>query len=139
MAKCHRYILVLLTGWLCLAPLAHARPVMIEIEGGDSAFAVDEKAQTAFWVMEDCRRPLTVKSQTEADTMVAVRVDDVQLGARQVELRQQFRFNLAAPVSAEVYNSVRGGWAPVPVRVDKTCDQSAECRARMELPLCTGG
>ena len=138
MAKCHRYIVGLMTGWLCLALGAHARPVMVEVEGGDTAFLLDSEAQTASWVLDDCRRPLTLENQTETDEMTAVLVDDVTLGARQVELRQQFRFNLAAPVSADIYNSVRGGWTPVPVQVDETCDQSAHCRARMELPLCTG-
>ena len=46
--------------------------------------------------------------------------DTVDLGERRVELEQRFRFDVSDTPRAEIYNSVRGGWAPVPVRVETT-------------------
>jgi len=144
MAKSHRDIVVFLIGLLCIwaAPKAHARPVFLQVEGGETAFVVDDNASEAWWVLETCKRAIPIESSSKSQTSLQSKVlrDDVKLGSRQVELRQQFRFHLASvPASVEVYNSVRGGWAPVPVKVEPTCHQSAECRSRMELPECPSG
>jgi len=137
----YRYIIVVFGLLLCFAAggFAHAKPVMLEIEGGDTAFVVDAENRNAAWVMDTCKRDIPLQTSQKSSLQSQMLRDDVKLGSRQVELRQQFRFNLVAvPASVEVYNSMRGGWSPVPVRVDTTCHLSAECRARMELPECPG-
>jgi hypothetical protein len=144
MAKSHRDIVVLMIGLLLFwaAPFAHARPVLLQVEGGETAFVVDDKAGQAWWVLETCKRALPIENASKSQTSLQSQLlrDQVELGSRQVELRQQFRFHMASvPASVEVYNSVRGGWSPVPVRVEPTCHQSAECRSRMELPECPSG
>ena len=117
---------------------AHARPVMLDIVGGETAFLVDADRGRAFWVLDECKRPIPIESSSKAGLESAEMRDRVRLGARQVELRQRFRMRLAEPqgASVEVFNSVRGGWAPVPVEVNAGCDREPMCRARMELPEC---
>lgn len=116
---------------------------MLEIIDGDTSFMVDEKAYKAWWVVGECRRALPlekpkVSSNKSINSMTSKMIsEDVRIGSRPVELRQQFRFNMAIrPASVEVYNSVRGGWSSVPVQVNETCDQDTACRSRMELPEC---
>lgn len=142
MAKSHRYIIVFWALW-CVATgvSALAEPLWIEVEGGNTAFEVDPERRTAYWVLDDCKRPIPLESSGKRGILQSTTLQDrVELGSRQVELRQQFRFNLVAdPARVEVYNSVRGGWAPVPVRVSPTCHPAAVCRERMELPECPGG
>ena len=143
MAECRRYIVVVCALWTALLSgvSALAQPLFLQTEGGDTAFMVDQDRGEAYWVLDECRRKLPMPSgATKSTTMTsAVMRDDVELGSRRVELRQQFRFHLAGTeASVEVYNSVRGGWTPVPVRVNQTCTLSADCRARMELPECPG-
>ena len=123
---------------------ASSSKVMLEIKEGDTAFMVDQKAQKAWWIVGECRRPLPISSKlsqsgkTSNKTMMSEKIiEDVRLGSRQIRLQQQFRFDLASdPVSVSVYSSVRGGWSPVPVQVNQTCAADAICRSRMELPEC---
>ena len=140
MAKRHHYIAI--AGWVLFASTgADARPVYLEIEGGETAFVVDRERERASWVLDECRRPIPIDSSTARGMSSAELRDSVQLGARQVELRQRFRFTLGERAgegaSVDVFNSVRGGWSPVPVRVRETCASEPACRARMELPECT--
>ena len=131
-----------------LAGLAHSagtEAVVLDIVDGETSFLVDEQAQKAWWIVGECRRPIPIQSsglqsrkENPSNSMTSnVISNDVRLGSRQVELRQQFRFFMAStPVRVDVYNSVRGGWSQVPVRVNKTCNQDATCRRLAELPEC---
>ena len=140
MAKRHRYIATAGLALLC-GVCAHARPVLLEIEGGETAFVVDRERERAAWVLDSCHRPIPIDSSTARGMESSTLSDSVQLGARQVELRQRFRFTLGERAgegaSVDVFNSVRGGWTPVPVRVHETCASDPACRARMELPECS--
>ena len=139
MAQRHRIIVALGALW-ATTTAAEARPQYLEIEEGDTAFVVDAQAGQAWWVVGDCKRAVPVEPSKSTPTQINSRMmrKSVTLGARQVELRQQFRFTLGegSAASVDVFNSVRGGWSPVPVRVDETCTEQAACRARMELPEC---
>ena len=135
-------ILAIFAGFYSLAHSARGA-VMLEIIEGDTAFMVDEQAYKAWWIVGECRRPIPLEGETSQEknsnkTMSStVMSEDVTLGSRQIQLEQQFRFNLAkTPASVEVYNSMRGGWSSVPVQVNETCSATASCRARMELPEC---
>jgi len=115
---------------------------MLEIIDGDTAFLIDKRGKTAWWIVGECRRPLPLekgkktKNQTNSITSRIIS-NDVRIGPHPVKLEQQFRFNVAIrPASAEVYNSMRGGWSSVPVQVNETCHQNPACRLRMELPEC---
>lgn len=126
-----------------LAYSASTSAVMLEIVDGDTAFMIDEKAHKAWWVVGECRRALplekpSVSSKKSNNSMTSKMIsEDVRIGSRPVELRQQFRFNMAIrPASVEVYNSVRGGWSSVPVQINEICIQDTACRSRMELPEC---
>lgn len=144
------------TGFACLAgsvqASAPAEAVMLEIIGGDTAFRVDVARNQAWWIVGECQRPIPMENtnarkssktsstkQTNQSQSLLSKVisNDVRLGSRQIDLQQQFRFNLArTPVTVDVYNSVRGGWSPVPVRVNSTCATDATCRRLAELPEC---
>lgn len=112
--------------------------VMLEIHEGDTAFMVETREQRAWWIVGECRRNIPIDpSSTSEKLMSRPIVEDVTLGARQIKLRQQFRFDLAStPPSVSVYNSVRSGWSPVPVERNNACTLQPDCRARMELPEC---
>jgi len=115
--------------------------LMLEIADGDTAFIVNPGLNKAYWVVGECRREIPMDSQAKnntAEAMLSRKLSDkVTLGRQQVVLEQQFRFNLTAtPVSVGVYNSVRGGWANIPVTVNRQCSINAACQARMELPIC---
>lgn len=116
---------------------------MLEIVDGDTSFLVDQKTNKAWWIVGECRRPIPMDSSTSSkkksnNSMTSkVISNDVRMGSRQVELRQQFRFSMAStPVRVDVYNSVRGGWSQIDVRVKQTCDVDAACRRLAELPEC---
>lgn len=120
---------------------------MLEIMGGETSFRVDEARNKAWWIVGGCQReipmgkPSSVKSQKNSNQsqpmLSKVISDDVRMGSRQIDLRQQFRFNMAStPVTVDVYNSVRGGWSQVPVRVNDACKTDAYCRRLAELPEC---
>lgn len=116
-------------------------PVMLDVINGDTQFLVDPDSVKTWWLVGDCRREIPMGSNatvSASGVMTSQKTsDEVTLGQRQVVLEQQFRFNLTAtPVSVEVFNSVRGGWASVPVSENTTCSLQASCRARMELPNC---
>jgi len=118
--------------------------VMVEIIGGDTAFMVNKKAQKAWWVVGECRRPIPIEKSSKRNrknsnnSMMSEKiVNDVRLGSRQIRLQQQFRFDLANDsTSVSVFNSVRGGWSPVDVKRNDACQLESTCRSRMELPEC---
>ncbi len=116
--------------------------VMLEILDGDTAFVVDRTNNAAWWVVGQCLRPIPVepkKSSTKTITSKMIR-NDTRIGDRQFVLKQQFRFTLAdvpnGPTTVEVYNSLRGGWSAVPVRLNAQCEYDATCRQRLEAPEC---
>lgn len=147
-----RYFILVITALLGLASTAFSSvlsksAVMLEILDGETAFVVDPGQGKAWWVVEECRRPIPINKSTGISqnnsykTMTSETIsNNVRIGSRQVTLKQQFRFKLATTpdgqYSAEVYNSLRGGWSPVPVRLNATCALDASCRFRMELPEC---
>jgi len=97
---------LLWAGFASLAGLAHSagtEAVMVEIVDGDTSFLVDEKANKAWWVVGECRKPIPMTS---------------------------------TPVSVDVYNSVRGGWSQIEVKVNETCAIDSACRRLAELPEC---
>lgn len=137
--------------WACAASLAgpvhgaQAEAVMLEIIDGETAFRVDEKQNKAWWIVGQCQRPIPLetskalgKKSNQSNVLLSkVISDDVRMGSRQIALRQQFRFNLAnTPATVDVFNSVRGGWSQVPVRVIDACSTKPTCRALAELPEC---
>lgn len=116
--------------------------VMLEIIEGDTAFMIDQKANKAWWIVGECRRPIPIAKasgqKNSKNSIMSEKIfDNVRLGSRQIRLQQQFRFDLASdPVSISIYNSVRGGWSPVPAKRNNACSLDAICRSRMELPEC---
>ncbi len=126
--------------------LASAKPaknaVLLEIIDGDTAFIVDEGKNAAWWVVGQCLRPIPVKPRNSSNnTMTSEEIrTNSRIGDRQIALTQQFRFTLAdtpnGPITAEVYNSLRGGWSAVPVRQIAQCEYHAYCRLRLESPEC---
>lgn len=118
--------------------------VMVDVIEGDSAFLLNEKAQKAWWVVGECRRPIPIEQRsignrkTSNNSMMSKKIiNDVNLGSRQIRLQQQFRFDLAPDsTSVSVFNSIRGGWSPVDVKRNDACQLDATCRARMVLPEC---
>jgi len=139
--------------------------VFLEIIDGDTAFMIDRKANEAWWIVGECRHALPMKApgnkrasnsqksksaasqiNSQVNTQVNSQINsmtseifsrNVRIGSRQLELRQQFRFNMATrPASIDVFNSVRGGWSSIPVQVNETCDLDPTCRRRMELDQC---
>ena len=115
--------------------------VLLEITGGDTAFVVDKQAGKAWWVVGQCKRPIAMEKQKKSNKSMLSEVisEQVLIGNRQVNLKQQFRFTLApnaGPITVEVYNSLRGGWSPVPVELHANCSTDAACRARLEAPEC---
>lgn len=120
--------------------------VMLEIIDGDTAFVVDKTNNAAWWVVGECRRPIPVEprqnSQKNSINTITSKVirNNTRIGSRQIVLKQQFRFKLSddpsGPNTVEVYNSLRGGWSAVPVRLNAQCAYDATCRQRMEAPEC---
>jgi len=120
--------------------------VLLEIIDGDTAFIVDAKQAKAWWVVGTCREPIPIlgaskkKNSNKSILSSEIISDNVKIGDRQVTLKQQFRFKLAANpnenYNVEVYNSLRSGWSPVPVQAKANCTVDATCRQRMELPEC---
>lgn len=146
-------VIVLAAALYCAGPSGHAQnsaepafagPVLLEIIDGDTAFAVDPGRSKAWWIVGECRREIPMPdaqaatAQAQSASLLSRKMtDDVTIGRRQIALTQQFRFNLTpAAASVEVYNSVRGGWAKVPVRVNNACALDAVCQSKMELPDC---
>ena len=144
---------IVLAAALCVGPSGYAQntaqpasagPVLLEIIDGDTAFAVDQGQAKAWWIVGECRREIPMQDASaeqsaggNASLLSRKMTDDVTIGRRQIALTQQFRFNLTpAAATVEVYNSVRGGWAIVPVRVNDVCASNAVCQAKMELPDC---
>jgi len=141
-------MLRLLISWLLLAVMAlmsvtatASQPVvMLEIEEGDTAFAVDLDKNKAWWLVGECRReiPMAASKSKNSQTLSSKPlVDNVSLGSRQIRLEQQFRFDMASDSpTVSIYSSVRNGWSPIPVTRNDMCAQDATCRARLELPEC---
>jgi len=117
---------------------------MVEVMAGDSAFLLNKKAQKAWWIVGECRRPIPIERSSKGNqknsnnSMMSKKIiNDVNLGSRQIRLQQQFRFDLASDsTSISVFNSVRGGWTPIDVKRNDACQIDASCRSRMELPEC---
>ena len=138
--------MLLWAGFASLAGLAQSagtEVVMLEIVDGDTAFLVDSEANKAWWIVGECRREIPMdqssSSKEKSTNSMTSKVisNDVRMGSRQVELRQQFRFSMAStPVRVDVYNSVRGGWSQIDVTVNETCTIDATCRRLAELPEC---
>jgi len=63
---------------------------------------IDEKANKAWWVVGECRRGLplekpVVSKEKSKNSMTSKMIsENVRIGSRPVELRQQFRFNMAS-------------------------------------------
>ena len=147
-----QYIILMLIFGLVYSTPSMAREVpsksavMLEIVDGDTAFIVDGAQAKAWWVVGECRRPIPIneasKQKNNNKSMIYSDIisDNVEIGNRQVTLKQQFRFTLAATpnghYSVEVFNSLRGGWSPVPVQANANCALDAACLRRMELPEC---
>ena len=137
------FALILAVVWMfASAALVQAKgrtgPIVLDVEQGDSAFALRPDTMQAWWLKEDCRAaiPLDTNLSTQADLISVKQTDVVTLGDRKIRLSQQFRFDIEADtVTVSVYSSVRGGWAVVPTKRDHACDVDA-CRARTELPEC---
>ncbi|MEP1230369.1 MAG: hypothetical protein ABJG88_06805 [Litorimonas sp.] len=138
-----------LVGFIPAATAKSSSPVvMVEVIEGDTAFMLNTKAQKAWWVVGECRRPIPIEKtsenlsgktrKTSGNSMMSEKiVKNVRLGSRQIRLQQQFRFDLASDsTSVTVFNSVRGGWSPVDVKRNDACLLDATCRSRMELPEC---
>ena len=134
--------LVLSSGWItahAATPINGAQPaVMLEMEGGDTAFWVEPNKDMAWWIVGECRRALPLEADAPLNNLMSrPLVEDVTLGSRQIVLRQQFRFDLASEIpSLSVYSSVRSGWSPVPVKRIDACRAVPDCHARTELPEC---
>lgn len=134
--------LILSFGWTVAQAATsknEAQPkVMLEIEGGDTAFLIDANKDMAWWIVGECRRALPLEtSRTHSNLMSKPLVEDVTLGSRQIVLRQQFRFDLTSEIpSLSVSSSVRSGWSSVPVKRIDACQALPDCHARMELPEC---
>ena len=122
---------------------------MLEIIDGDTAFVVDKTNNAAWWVVGACKRPIPVeptkKSHKNNNISMTSKVirNNTRIGNRQIVLKQQFRFTLAdapigaqTPINVEVYNSLRGGWSAIPVRLNAQCKFDAACRQRLEAPEC---
>ena len=128
--------------------------VVLEIIDGDTAFVVDKTNNAAWWVVGECRRPIPVEtpkaSQNNSNNTMTSEIirTNTRIGNHQIEMKQQFRFSFQAsladtpngsfntPITAEVYNSLRGGWSAVPVRQNAQCAYDTTCRQRLEAPGC---
>ncbi len=119
--------------------------ILLEIEDGDTAFVLDAAKRKAWWLVGQCKRPIPMKRADKLKKPIKsmsseIILDNVRIGDHQIMLKQQFRFTLADTPNgnfrAEVYNSLRGGWSEVPVRVHVNCAFDAKCHARMEVPQC---
>lgn len=120
-------------------------PVMLDIINGDTQFLVSSDRDKVWWITGECRREIPMPATTPNSGVLTSQMitDNVTIGRQQVVLEQRFRFNLTpsanalnGPISVEVYNSVRGGWANVPVRENAQCSITPICSSRMELPDC---
>ena len=127
----------------CLVSAKPAKTaVMLEIIDGDTAFVVDKTNNAAWWVVGQCLRPIPVEPKDNSTNTITSKIiqNNTRIGNRQIVLKQQFRFTLAdapnGPTTVEVYNSLRGGWSAVPVRLNAQCKYDATCRQRLEAPEC---
>ena len=112
--------------------------VMLEILDGDTAFLVNTRQKKAWWIVGECRRNIPIDPDSVSEILMSRPMsEDVELGSRQIRLRQQFRFVLAStPPTVSVFSSVRSGWSPVLVKRNDACQTQSDCRARTELPEC---
>ena len=121
--------------------------VFLQIVDGETAFVVDPEAREAWWVVGECRRPIPMAKPANSTTKQSsnsiqseIISENVRIGVHHVTLRQQFRFSLGQSPSdiarVEVYNSLRGGWADVPVKRIDNCATDITCSRRMEAPEC---
>jgi len=100
---------------------AMADAVHVEVKEGDTSFVIDKDKGKIWWVTGKCRYEIPVS----------------RARSHRLRLEQQFRFDMVSHApTLQVFNSVRGGWSEIPVRINDTCGQDLTCRLRMELPLC---
>ena len=127
------------------ATAASAEPVHVNVQEGESSFLVDIEERKIWWITDVCRHEVPVQEEKSDDdndnTLSIISSDrflkDVQIGSHRFRLEQQFRFDMVSQApTLQVFNSVRGGWSEIPVRINDTCDEDLSCRRRMELPLC---
>jgi len=121
--------------------ISHASDVKdiieVQLANGKTSFLINKKNYKTWWVLEECKQHLPLESNNRSLIETMTFEEDVQLGNRQIKLRQQFRFNLAKhSPSLDIYNSVRGGWQTLPVLVNEDCSLQSSCRARSVLPPC---
>lgn len=145
-----RYLLSIV--FAIIAATAFAGPktsdvVMLDIIGSESAFAIQNKTGEVWWIREDCKVSIPTEELIEpqaginqtAQSIFSTKklVQTPRIGNHQVLLEQAFKFNLTSnPPQAEVFNSVRGGWAEIEVSLNQTCPIDAQCQLRMEYPDC---
>jgi len=129
----------LLVGSPALADTLH-----VIVEDGESSFLVDVENNEIWWVTDECRHeiPVLQNDDTPDKSKTIISSDrflkEVQIGTHRFTLEQQFRFDTVSQApTLQVFNSARGGWSTINVRIDNTCESDLTCRRRMELPLCT--
>lgn len=122
---------------------AMADSVHVEIQEGDTSFFIDTDKGKIWWVKEACRSEIPMsRDMKKPDKPTNIVFSDkfskeVQIGSHRFRLEQQFRFDMVSQApTLQVFNSVRGGWSEIPVRINTLCDQDLTCRQRQELPLC---
>ena len=125
------------------ASSAMAEPVHVKVHDGDTSFFVDVEEQEIWWIMESCRYDVPVqRNEDDTDTpKTSISsekfIKDVQIGSHRFKLEQQFRFDgLNQTPTLQVFNSARGSWSEIDIRVEPTCNNDSSCRTRLELPLC---
>jgi hypothetical protein len=123
---------------------AMADAVHVEIQEGDTSFFIDKDKGKIWWIKEECRYEIPIsKNQKKLKKHIDIVSSDkftknVQIGSHRFTLEQQFRFDMVSHVpTLQVFNSARGGWSEIPVRINDTCSSDLTCRLRMELPLCS--
>ena len=135
---------LLISALFLVAPAAMAEPVRVIVKDGETSFILDVDKNEVWWITEQCRHEIPVeksdkKSEQSKGIMSSDRfLKDVQIGSHRFTLEQQFRFNMVSPSpSLQIYNSARGGWSEIDIRIEDTCDTDLSCRRALELPLCT--
>lgn len=133
------------------AKAASKTAVFLQIVDGETAFVVDPPKRKAWWVVGECRREIPIvdeknhsKNPNQNSNINSIQSEivseNVRIGVHRVNLRQQFRFSLgdgpSGFVRVEVYNSLRGGWADVPVKRVDNCALDMACLRRMDAPEC---
>ena len=121
-----------------------------EIIKGDSTFMINRSASIIWWILPECKKSIPLEttskqsfkdnktSSLKTSILSQKMQDTVKIGSRQIQLQQQFRFDLAndSATSLYVYNSIRGAWSPIAIKRNDACSTDTSCLQRMELPVC---